>query len=737
MNSSTHRSAPPNGARWLTQALEAEGVRTLFGYPGGTIMPFYDALVDSSLKHILVRHEQGAALAANGFARASGQVGVCVATSGPGASNLVTGIADAMLDSVPMVCITGQVGTPLLGTDAFQELDVFGLTMPIVKHSWLVRSVDDLPRVVADAFRIAREGRPGPVLIDLPKDVQLADASHLPAHVPSGVEPPPAPAEAAIAEAIAALAAAEKPVVYAGGGIALGDAVQDLRDFVEASAIPTVMTLRGLGALQASHPQSLGMLGMHCTRAANRAVQESDLLLVLGARFDDRATGKLAEFAPFARVVHIDADAYEISKLRSADIAVPGNVGHAIRALRAAFPSPKAHQDAWRKRCAQHRDRFAARYDAPGQHIYAPALLKRLSELAPADAVIACDVGQHQMWVAQHCRFSHPRNHLTSGALGTMGFGLPAAMGAQFACPERTVVLVSGDGSFMMNVQELATIARCRLPVKIVLLDNSSLGMVRQWQELFFAERYSEIDLSDNPDFVALAQVFGIAATRIDARDDVEGGLAALLAETGARGIGDVYRNRISRWRDPAAAVPGAQAAGSFYDLADPLHGAGTPADAMMLADFVTYLPDDLLCKVDRTSMAVSLEARAPLLDWRVAEFAWSLPLGFKRSETTSKVLLKRVLGRYVPHSMVHRPKRGFGAPVSDWLKGDLRPWAEDLLQPSRLEREGVLSASAVQPLWQQFLAGQRKWHTHLWNVLMFQAWQAHWRDVRAGIAGR
>ncbi|MEN5097936.1 acetolactate synthase 2 catalytic subunit [Stenotrophomonas sp. TWI1409] len=533
MNSSTHRSAPPNGARWLTQALEAEGVRTLFGYPGGTIMPFYDALVDSSLKHILVRHEQGAALAANGFARASNQVGVCVATSGPGASNLVTGIADAMLDSVPMVCITGQVGTPLLGTDAFQELDVFGLTMPIVKHSWLVRSVDDLPRVVADAFRIAREGRPGPVLIDLPKDVQLADASHLPAHVPSSIEPPPAPAEAAIAEAIAALAAAEKPVVYAGGGIALGDAVQDLRDFVEASAIPTVMTLRGLGALPANHPQSLGMLGMHGTRAANMAVQESDLLLVLGARFDDRATGKLAEFAPFARVVHIDADAYEISKLRSADVAVPGNVSHAIRALRAAFPSPKAHQDAWRKRCAQHRDRFAARYDAPGQHIYAPAMLKRLSELAPADAVIACDVGQHQMWVAQHCRFNHPRNHLTSGALGTMGFGLPAAMGAQFACPDRTVVLVSGDGSFMMNVQELATIARCRLPVKIVLLDNSSLGMVRQWQELFFAERYSEIDLSDNPDFVALAQVFGIAATRIDNRDDVEGGLAALLAEPG------------------------------------------------------------------------------------------------------------------------------------------------------------------------------------------------------------
>ncbi|NIJ68927.1 acetolactate synthase 2 catalytic subunit [Xanthomonas sp. 60] len=533
MNNPAQRSTTPNGARWLTQALEAEGVQTLFGYPGGTIMPFYDALVDSRLKHVLVRHEQGAALAANGFARASGRVGVCIATSGPGASNLVTGIADAMLDSVPMVCITGQVATPLLGTDAFQELDVFGLTLPIVKHSWLVRHVDDLPRVVSEAFRVAREGRPGPVLIDLPKDVQIADASHLPLHVPAAVQPPPAPADAALDEAIAAIAAATKPVIYAGGGIALGEAVEALRDFAAASGIPTVQTLRGLGALPAGHPQSLGMLGMHGTRAANMAVQECDLLLVLGARFDDRATGKLAEFAPFARVVHVDADACEISKLRTADVAVPGDIAHAIHALRAAFPAPLAAQAPWRARCARNRETFIARYDAPGQHIYAPALLKRLSELAPADAVIACDVGQHQMWVAQHCRFNHPRNHLTSGALGTMGFGLPAAMGAQFACPDRTVVLVSGDGSFMMNVQELATIARCRLPVKIVLLDNSSLGMVRQWQELFFAERYSEIDLSDNPDFVALAKVFGIAAVRIQARGEVEDALAALLAEPG------------------------------------------------------------------------------------------------------------------------------------------------------------------------------------------------------------
>jgi len=531
-NAPTAAAGLRNGAAWVAHALEAEGVDTIFGYPGGAIMPFYDALVDSGLRHILVRHEQGAALAANGYARASGKVGVCVATSGPGASNLVTGIADAMLDSVPMVCLTGQVATPLLGTDAFQELDVFGMTMPIVKHSFLVRKVEDLPQVLAEAFRLAREGRPGPVLIDLPKDVQVGSATHLPAHVPAEVEHEPAPADAALAEAIAAIASAEKPVVYGGGGIALADAVDEFRQFVETTRIPTVLTLRGLGALPGSHPQFLGMLGMHGTRAANIAVQESDLLVVVGARFDDRATGKLAEFAPFARVIHLDADAYEISKLRTADIALPGDVAAGLRALRAGSVGAVASQDAWRRRCAKNRERHAARYDAPGQDIYAPALLKRLSELAP-DAVIACDVGQHQMWVAQHCRFTHPRNHLTSGALGTMGFGLPAAMGAQVACPERPVVLVSGDGSFMMNVQELVTVARCKLPVKMILLDNSSLGMVRQWQELFFDKRYSEIDLSDNPDFAALARVCGIPATRIEKRAEVEDALAALLAAPG------------------------------------------------------------------------------------------------------------------------------------------------------------------------------------------------------------
>ena len=410
-----------NGARWLAQALVAEGVDTLFGYPGGTIMPFYDALHGTpALKHVLVRHEQGAAFAANGYARASGRVGVCVATSGPGASNLVTGIADAMLDSVPMVVITGQVPTTLMGTDAFQELDVFAMTLPMVKHSFIARRVEDLPMMVAEAFRLARSGRPGPVLIDLPKDVQMAAAAHLPAHAPLPVDAAAAPKDASLHEALALISQAQRPVLYGGGGIALGDAVQDFRTFVDATQIPTVLTLKGLGALPTRHPLNLGMLGMHGSRAANLAVQESDLLVVVGARFDDRATGKLAEFAPHARVVHMDLEACEIGKLRCADAGVRGD----IRTTLARLTLPcAAHlhgrngqaRKAWRAQCRQRAQQHAARYDAPGDSVFAPALLKRLSELAP-DAVVACDVGQHQMWVAQHWRLDHPRKHLTSGA---------------------------------------------------------------------------------------------------------------------------------------------------------------------------------------------------------------------------------------------------------------------------------------------------------------------------------
>ena len=526
-----------NGARWLVQALAAEGVDTLFGYPGGAIMPFYDALHGSDLKHVLVRHEQGAAFAANGYARASGRVGVCVATSGPGASNLVTGIADAMLDSVPMVIITGQVSTALMGTDAFQELDVFGMTMPIVKHSFLARRVDDLPRMLGEAFRIARSGRPGPVLIDLPKDVQVGDATHLPVHTPLPVDAVPTAIDASLHAALALISQAQRPVIYGGGGIALGDAMAAFRTFIDATQIPTVLTLKGLGALPSGHALNLGMLGMHGSRAANLAVQESDLLIVVGARFDDRATGKLAEFAPNARVVHMDLDACEIGKLRHADVGVRGDIRATLTTLTlpcAAHLHGRngAARRAWRATCQQRAREHAARYDSPGESVYAPALLKRLSEKAPS-AVVACDVGQHQMWVAQHWRLADPRQHLTSGALGAMGFGLPAAIGAQLENPQAQVVCVSGDGSFLMNVQELATVARYRLPIKIVLLDNQALGMVRQWQELFFDKRYSEVDLSDNPDFGAIAKAFGIAALHLDRADGVEDALQALLDAPG------------------------------------------------------------------------------------------------------------------------------------------------------------------------------------------------------------
>jgi acetolactate synthase-1/2/3 large subunit len=515
------------GARLLIEALEHEGVDVVFGYPGGAIMPVYDALLGSRLRHILVRHEQGAALAANGYARATGRVGVCLATSGPGAANLLTGVADAHLDSVPVVAITGQVPAPMLGTDAFQEMDVLGVFMPVVKHSFLVRAADDLPHVVSEAFRVAREGRPGPVLIDLPKDVAQARTSARP------IARRPAPPvrlcdPLALEQARALLAASRRPIVYGGGGIGLGRAVDAFRDFVHRGGLPTVLTLKGLGALDSRDPLLLGMLGMHGSRAANLAVHECDLLVAVGARFDDRVTGKLDTFAPEARVIHLDIDPAEFGKRRRPDAALEGDLAPTLRAL----PVP-ADVDAWRAHCLTRRDATAPRYDAPGNTLYAPWLIRRLCERLPADAVVTCDVGQHQMWVAQHGLFSRPEHHLSSGGLGTMGFGLPAAMGAQLARPEATVVTVSGDGSFLMNVQELATLARYGLPVKVLVLDNQALGMVRQWQSLFFADRFSEVDLSDNPDFAEVARAFRVPAFSLDRRDRMEAALDEWLATPG------------------------------------------------------------------------------------------------------------------------------------------------------------------------------------------------------------
>jgi acetolactate synthase-1/2/3 large subunit len=518
---------PVSGARLVVEALEREGVRCVFGYPGGAIMPVYDALPGSGLRHILVRHEQAAALAADAYGRVTGEPGVCLATSGPGATNLVTGIANAFMDSVPMVAITGQVALPLIGTDAFQEVDIFGITLPIVKHSYIVRRTEDIPRVFAEAFALARSGRPGPVLIDLPKDVTIMSAA------PPEFEmaaPAPAPLDGeAIASADAMIAAACAPVLYFGGGVAIARAERALRDFAARTGIPSVATLKGLGAIPTDAPAFLGMLGMHGMRAANVAIDNCDLLICVGARFDDRATGKLDTFAPRAKVIHLDGDPAEIGKLRRAEVGIAGDLSEILDRL-TAIP---AGAEPWKEQCAAQKELWAMSYDAPGSGVYAPALLKELSEAAGDGAIFTCDVGQHQMWVAQHCRFVRPQAHLTSAGLGTMGYGIPAGVGALLAEPDATVITVSGDGSIMMNIHELATLRRYRLPLKIVLLDNGQLGMVRQWQELFFDENFSEIDLSDNPDFAEVARSFGIEAFTIDHRSEVAGAIDRLLGTDG------------------------------------------------------------------------------------------------------------------------------------------------------------------------------------------------------------
>lgn len=522
-----------NGAQALIRTLEDAGVEHIFGYPGGAIMPVYDALLDSDLKHVLCRHEQGAALAADGYARASGRLGVCMATSGPGATNLVTGIANAFLDSVPMLAITGQVPSNLMGTDAFQEVDIFGMTMPVVKHSFILRDANAIQSTLQEAMHIAQDGRPGPVLVDLPKDVALAKAAYskdYQPHFASSVYKQSLDA-GQLQQAMALIASASKPLIYVGGGAAIAGCKQAVRTLANRLQIPVVSTLKGLGVMPSTAPEFLGMLGMHGNQAANYAVQECDVLICIGARFDDRATGKLDGFAPNATVIHLDADPAEVSKLRQADVGLVGDMAEALDALAESRP-PRS--SAWSRRCRQQRETFQPRYDYPGKDIYAPGLLRSLSEFFDGDVCISCDVGQHQMWVAQHCLFDDPSNHLTSGGLGTMGYGIPAGLGAQLAQPEHTVVVVSGDGSIMMNLQELATLQRYRLPVKIVLLDNASLGMVRQWQELFFDRRFSEIDLSDNPDFVHLAQGFGLPAMAIESASDIQAGLAFLRDTPGA-----------------------------------------------------------------------------------------------------------------------------------------------------------------------------------------------------------
>ena len=527
------------GADYLIKTLKEHQVETIFGYPGGAIMPVYDALYESGLRHILCRHEQGAVFAADGYARSSGQLGVCIATSGPGATNLITGIANAQMDSVPLLAITGQVASNLIGTDAFQEIDTYGLSLSVVKHSYLVTNIDDLPPMLNEAISLAQSGRPGPVLIDIAKDVQMAE---MPAATLAYCEKSSphqddqqvlVPPSEIISKAASLLASSQKPLVYAGGGVGIAQASELLKTLVDTFKLPTVTTLKGIGSIEGSHPYNLGMLGMHGTKSANLAVQECDLLLVVGARLDDRATGDLKQFAPYAKVIHIDCDQAEISKLRLADVSLVGDMNEILSAIIETASGSFVHQTAhqWRHYCLTNKEQLGFRYDAPFSTIYAPLLLQKLSQrFQQHPAIVACDVGQHQMWVAQHMQFGSCQHHLSSGGLGAMGYGLPAALGAKLANPELTVINVSGDGSIMMNIQELATLKRYNIPIKILLLDNQRLGMVRQWQQLFFEKRYSETDLSDNPDFTELAHAFGIQSKSIHLAAQVDDALDDFLS---------------------------------------------------------------------------------------------------------------------------------------------------------------------------------------------------------------
>ncbi|AMF95671.1 acetolactate synthase 2 catalytic subunit [Vibrio fluvialis] len=511
------------GAQLVVAALKQQGIKTVFGYPGGAIMPIYDALYDGGVEHILCRHEQGAAMAAIGMARATQDVAVCMATSGPGATNLVTGLADAFLDSVPLVAITGQVASSHIGTDAFQEMDVIGMSLSCTKHSYLVTDINELAPTLAEAFEVAKTGRPGPVIVDIAKDVQLGQApvSVLPAFTPPAI-PQVDPQQLAQAQAL--LAQSKRPVLYVGGGVQLAKATDTVREFLRLNPMPSVSTLKGLGTIERHDPHYLGMLGMHGTKAGNLVVQESDLLIVVGARFDDRVTGKLDTFAPHAKVIHIDIDAAEFNKLRQANAALRGDINTILPQLELSHDiSPWVHHS------ESLRSGFKWRYDHPGEAIFAPLLLKQLSDMMPDSAMVSTDVGQHQMWAAQHIQPRDPQNFISSAGLGTMGFGLPAAMGAAVARPNDQSILITGDGSFMMNIQELGTLKRRQIPVKMVLLNNQRLGMVRQWQSLFFDGRHSETILDDNPDFIMLAKAFDIPGKTITRKEEVEPALKEML----------------------------------------------------------------------------------------------------------------------------------------------------------------------------------------------------------------
>jgi acetolactate synthase I/II/III large subunit len=505
----------------VMECLKAEGVDVVFGYPGGANLPTYDAFVDAGIRHVLVRHEAGGGHAAEGYAKATGKVGVCFGTSGPGATNLVTPITDAMMDSVPCVFITGQVRTELLGTDGFQEADMMGITMPIVKHSFMLRHPLELPRMIHEAFHIARSGRPGPVVVDIPQDLSRADIDYVPVsdvHLP-GYQPTTEGNTKQIRQAAKALAASRRPVIYAGGGIVNAGASAELTQLVREGHFPITCTLMGLGAYPAPDPQWLGMLGMHGTRAANYAMDEADLICAIGARFDDRITGKLSEFAPRAKFIHIDVDPAEISKNIPAHIPIVGDARNILERLITEYRAVEADRgrlEEWWERIRGWQAKYPLGYeDSEDSEIKPQYAIQALYEATGGDAIVASDVGQHQMWAAQYFHFDRPRRWINSGGLGTMGFGLPAAMGAKVGRPDDTVLCISGDGSIQMNAQELATCAENGIDVKVFILNNGYLGMVRQWQELFWDGRYSQVDMGRFPDFVKLADAYGCTGLRL------------------------------------------------------------------------------------------------------------------------------------------------------------------------------------------------------------------------------
>lgn len=517
------------GSQILLECLVQEGVDTLFGYPGGTVINIYNDLMDYPIHHILTRHEQAAVHAADGYSRATGRVGVALATSGPGATNTVTGIANAYMDSIPMVIITGQVPTPLIGNDAFQEVDIIGITRPVTKHSYLVRDIHDLPRIIKQAFYIARTGRPGPVLVDLPKDVQMAtDKFVYPDKVEiRGYKPNSQGSPRQIEKAVKMILAAKRPVIYIGGGVTLSDTTQELLDFAEIINTPVTTTLMAMASFPKQHPLSLGMLGMHGTYYANMAIMESDLLIAIGARFDDRVTGKLSTFAPHAKIIHVDIDPTSIKKNVRVDLPIVGDLRDVLQKLIVELKgvphevkTAVADLAPWREQIAAWRQAQPMSYVASTTEIKPQFVIETLRKVTNDDAIITTEVGQHQMWTAQFFDFSQPRTFITSGGLGTMGFGLPSALGAQAAWPDRQVIDVSGDGSFQMNSQELATLVQYRLPVKIVILNNNFLGMVRQWQQLFFDKRYSQTCMELPIDFVKLAEAYG--ATGFSTSDPAE-----------------------------------------------------------------------------------------------------------------------------------------------------------------------------------------------------------------------